>query len=472
MIDEIWKPYPKQERALTIYPTDAFEILFGGARGPGKTDAGIIWLLGTPIDEENHIYIDHPRYRALILRRDYNDLSDWIDRAQYLYRRYGALMVGNPAVIRWPSGAKFRLGHLKDKRSYEKYLGHEYQRVLIEELTQIGEEKHYINILGSVRSTIDALKPQIFNTTNPPGIGHLWVKNRFVDPAPFNTIFEGEDTRKRIYIPGTIDDNPALVKKDPGYILFLEGLKLSDPELYEAWRHGDWNVMAGQYFKTFRYNIHAVDPFEPRSDIPKFGGLDWGRAKPFCFLAAALEKVQYEMPDGDTDFFNRVWVYKELYDIEKDPFYWANKIKEIVKLNEFLSLRADPSIFHKKEDGSRSIANQFKDCDVILVPANNDRIGGWEAVKNWLSIAPDGLPYLMISKMCNNLIRTIPAQVHDETNAEDLDTEGEDHAVDALRYMLIHIKWIDAGIGTARRKFVRPTAPKHVHIVDLGKFVK
>src|SRR3990167_4623469 len=170
-MNEEWRPFPKQERALTLPASKVFEILFGGSRGPGKTDAGMVWLLGEEY-KPGKLYIHHPRYRALILRRSYDDLEDWLDRASYMYKRYGIKIAGKPAEIRWPSGAKFRLGHLKDKRSYEKYLGHEYQRELIEELTQIAREEYYTQILGSCRSTIEELKPQVFATTNPPGVGH------------------------------------------------------------------------------------------------------------------------------------------------------------------------------------------------------------------------------------------------------------------------------------------------------------
>ena len=470
-MSDVWKPFPKQERALTLPASEVKEILFGGARGPGKTDAGIVWLMGENISEDE-LYINHPRYRALVLRRDYDDLSDWIDRANWMYKRYGAEIVGRPAEVRWPSGAKFRLGYLKNK-SYEKYLGHEYHRILIEELTQIGEEKDYIRLLGSNRSTVDELQPQTFNTTNPPGIGHLWVKKRFVDPAPYNTVFEGEDGIRRIYIPATLEDNPILMEKDPEYVKYIESIQYTDPDLYRAWRYGDWDVMAGQYFKTFRRSLHVTKPFKPKKDMVRFGGIDWGRASPFCFLAGALQKVEYYDPEKQEVYnFNRVWVFNEIYGVEKNPHEWAEKIKDMVDLERFKEVRADPAMFHTQDDGSRSIAKQFNEMGVILREANNDRIGGWEVVKNWLSLAPDGLPYLVIGENCNNLVRTIPAQVHDENNIEDLDTDGEDHAVDALRYMLMHIKWINAGAGTVKRPGGKKKEKRFVGAVELDPFAK
>lgn len=101
-----------------------------------------------------------------------------------MYGKYGAVVVGTPAVIKFPSGAEIRMGHLKDRKSYEKYLGHEYQKIAIEELTTIPEERFYIEILGSCRSSIPELPAKIMSSTNPGNTGHMWVKQRFVDPVP------------------------------------------------------------------------------------------------------------------------------------------------------------------------------------------------------------------------------------------------------------------------------------------------
>ncbi|HEC65745.1 MAG TPA: hypothetical protein ENI23_10645 [bacterium] len=467
-----WKPFPKQQIALGI-ETDVFEILFGGARGPGKTDAGIIWLLGNNWNKKNpdDLYIHHPLYRALVLRRNYDDLVDWIDRAGQLYRRYGVKIVGQPAVVKWPSGAIFRLGHLNDRKSYEKYLGHGYHRMLIEELTQIANKTHYIKIQGSCRSTIPALVPQMFNTTNPPGAGHLWVKKRFVDPAPYGEIFTAEDGRKRVYIPGTVEDNPILMK-DENYILYLDGLERTDPDLYRAWRHGDWDVVAGQFFKMYRRQVHVTEPFKPRKELTKYGGVDWGRRSPFVFLAGAFENVEYLDNELNEYDFNRMWIYGEMQGTEKKPHEWANLMKKGVNLDEFKTIRADPKMFHRLDDGSRSIAKQFKEMDVQLLEGNNDRIAGWEVVKNWMSIAPDGLPYVLFSENCKYLIETLPGLMYDEEKLgeEDLLKCNIDHAADALRYMLIHVKWIDAHLGTVKRRQPKHLAPKHIGIVDTSGF--
>jgi len=143
-----WKPQDKQTIALARIED---EILYGGARGGGKTDAGQAWLLYD---------IDKPKYRALVIRKNADDLRDWVDRARQMFAGTGAIFTGNPPEIRFPKGGIIRTGHLKDENAYEKYQGHEYQRILIEELTHIPSEESYLKLVSSCRSTVDGLEYQ------------------------------------------------------------------------------------------------------------------------------------------------------------------------------------------------------------------------------------------------------------------------------------------------------------------------
>ena len=108
-----------------------------------------------------------PDARMLVIRRNADDLADWIDRAHKMYPY--AKITGKPATIRFPSGAIIRTGHLKDDQAYTKYQGHEYQRVLIEELTQIPSEESYLKLISSCRSTIEGIEAKIFFTSNQAG---------------------------------------------------------------------------------------------------------------------------------------------------------------------------------------------------------------------------------------------------------------------------------------------------------------
>lgn len=235
-----WKPQPRQEEALLVSPDDAFEVLYGGARGGGKTDAGQAWLT---YDNEN------PKLRELVVRRNADDLRDWIDRARSFYAGMGEV-VGSPAEVRFNSGAVVRTGHLKDENAYTKYQGHEYQRQLIEELTHIPSELHYLKLIASCRSTVPGLKPQVMANCNPDGPGFLWVKKRWgIEGTPTKPIWTTDAVTglKRVFIPARVDDNPTLMKNDPNYIKMLQGL----PDgIRESWLHGSWAdpIIPGAYY--------------------------------------------------------------------------------------------------------------------------------------------------------------------------------------------------------------------------------
>lgn len=464
-----WKPTEPQVKALQ---STCYETLYGGSRGGGKTDTGLVWLLKPYL-------LNNANVRALVIRKNSDDLADWIDRANRLYSRYGAVITGKPATIKFPSGYKIRTGHLKDDNAYTKYQGQEFQRMVIEELTQIAQETNYLKLLGSCRSTISGIDARIFATTNPGGVGHAWVKKRFIDPAPYGVRFASSDSgRSRVFIPARLEDNPHLTKNDPDYVKYLEGLKETDLELYKAWRLGDWDTFAGQFFREFRRGVHTVKPFQPKKELPVVGGLDWGRTEPFCFLGAVATTIKYygldrtnpESIDYKDYTFTRVFVFQEVYGTDKLPREWGEIIKQRINLDNLKWIECDNMIFNPQNDGSISIADQFYDYDkryrgklsmqahTQINENKSQRVNRAENVHKWLSFAPDGLPYLLIGENCQNLIRTLPELVHDEVNVEDVDQQGEDHSYDALAYMLKRIRWIDAKLGGVQRKgIVTPT---------------
>lgn len=444
-----WHPFPKQEIALE---RPEFEVMFGGSRGPGKTDTGLVWLIGEDYAPGRPL-ITHPRYRALVIRKNAEDLADWIDRAFRFYKGFGVDIAYKPAILRFPKyGSVIRTGHLKDEQSYTKYMGQEFPRMLIEELTQIPFEKRYLQLIASCRSTIPEIKPQVFATTNPGGLGHAWVKKRFVDPAPPMTPFRDPiSNRTRIFIPATVDDNPILAKLDPDYVKMLDALKDSDEELWKAWRLGSWDVFAGQYFREWRQDLHICNPFIPNKNNVIIGGMDWGRTAPFSFHLAEVSKIIY----NERSFY-RVKTFFEVYGTDKTPKEWWEAINKELKTyklepKDIAWVQADPAMFTKSLDNTISIADQFIKADNTfgykLKPASNDRLGGWTNYHTWLSLAPDKLPYYQVTSSCLNLIRTLPELVHDENKVEDVDSNGEDHAPDDQRYMLKKLKHIDGTAG-------------------------
>ncbi len=404
--------------------------MYGGARGGGKTDCGMAWLLRAT---------EFKDARMLVIRRNADDLADWVDRAHKMYPY--AKITGKPATIKFPSGAVIRCGHLKDESAYTKYQGHEYQRILIEELTQIPSEESYLKLVSSCRSTIKGLDPKIFCTANPGGKGHQWVKKRFIQGHKPKVAFKGKgENRYRMYIPATIDNNPTLMKNDPEYVNFLDTL----PEpLRSAWRHGDWDIFAGQYFTEWDTSKHIVDKEIAtqlgfgREYNKRYLGIDWGYANPFAC-------VWIEVTPN-----NRVFCYKELYGTEKHPSEWGQDILNMIGEEEIFMSLGDPSMWarnpmswnasHSPMYTDKSIAVALGAFVPNLVPANNSRVIGWRNMAQLMHHDKNTMPNFYILKdTCPNLTRTIPDMIRDDKNPEDIDTTLEDHICDALRYALTH----------------------------------
>lgn len=428
-----WTAHPGPQTEALRRPE--FEVLYGGARGGGKTDAGLAWLLR---------HIDNPRYRALIIRKNADDLSDWIDRARVMYQDTGATFAYRPAIITFPSGAIFRTGHLKDDNSYGKYLGHEYQRMVIEELTQIPTEELYLKLISSCRTTIPELEPRVFCTTNPGGIGHVWVKSRFVDVAsPGMPYVDKETGRTRIFIPAKVTDNPTLMTVDPAYLNFLDGLP---DQLRKAWRDGNWDIIAGQVFSEWSLLTHVVEPFTIEPQWPLWLAMDWGVNSPFS--------VGWYTRDYD----GHTYLIRELYmngiDFMKafgKPLTPKRLAIIILKMNEeyyrghdYDYCVCDPSMWNKtvlgenrgKPEGE-SIAEIMMSVGLKLIRADNDRINGLARYREALAIAPDRKPWYQVFSTCRDTIRTIPSLPYSLTKLEDVDTDAEDHCYDRDRYFFM-----------------------------------
>lgn len=422
-----WKPQSgKQTEALRFR---VFELLYGGARGGGKTAAGIAWL---------SIDIEHSKYRALVIRKNSDDLKDWVDKAKALYMPMGATVTGQSPEFRFPWGAVIRTGHLSDDKAYEKYQGQEFCRVLIEELTQIPTEDRYLKLISSCRSSIPELKARIFATTNPGGLGHAWVKKRFVDVIkPMQVYTDPVTGRGRVFIPATVDDNPILKEADPNYITFLNGLPTA---LRKAWRDGNWDVFAGQYFTEWDNTKHVCAPFKIPLSWFKFRSIDISGHSGYtsCHWYAINN-------DG------RVFVYREYYATGKD---YDEHSQTIYKLSldedgvqEDYRYTVIDNSANAKAGFSETPAEIYNRNGVVgLQWSSKDRVAGWTQVHHYLKWDEKGYPLLQIFSTCVNIIREIPLAQHDETHPEDISTKyiGNEHwdTLDDLRYFLITLREI------------------------------
>jgi hypothetical protein len=256
--------------------------------------------------------------------------------------------------------------------------------------------------------------------TNPGDIGHVWVNNMF-----------------RLH---DFDDNPYLAES---YIKSLDSLP---EELRKAFRAGDWNVFRGQFFSMWREQkngrpYHVIPHYEATVLDQLFASADWGYdPDPFAYHLHAVLKVS--MPNAS---FNRIITFAELYGTKKYPAEWAKDILplEARQPTKLYYRPIDPSAGNRqplssvKQGGGSSVIEEFEKNGVTFIPGNNDRKNGYQAQRNWLSEAPDGLPYWQITKACPNLIKQMPAAVFDDNNSFLTKEGGEDHAREAARYFLV-----------------------------------
>jgi hypothetical protein len=482
-----WSPYPgPQSVALSRLEK---EILFGGSRGGGKSELGIIWMAIPAIAKDGNGRWKHPYYRGLTVRRHADDLSSWVDRANQIYARMGAKMTGRPPYWRFPSGAVIRTGHLRDSEAYTKYQGHEYERMLIEELQLIPTEDLYEKLISSARSKRPELPAQIFSTANPGSVGHQWVRSRFVKVfgqdgkliVPGTPFKDPKNGHWRIYIPATIDSNPALFENDPGYVAYLEGLPHA---LKMAWRYGDWDSFVGQFLPEFRPNgpmagdplwaNHVITPdmVDLKPWYHRFGSGDWGYDHPSAFHWYAQE------PNGT------VHVTRELYVRQLGPVELGVRIaKESaadLSVQPHLTIALDPSAWRRVDDGKTIAQRIAQGIDealgkgtafllgagdqplnpnqtmqtgrpiIVLRQADNNKAAGWSTVREYLRFnhlfpsehLEEALPKLQIHTTCPRLIDGLSVLVFSETKFEEpeemdaVNGEGGDDAAQSLRYGL------------------------------------
>jgi hypothetical protein len=243
--------------------SDAREIALGGGRGSAKTHVGFGFILKgndvpNPTDPVDISYINSPDYRFLVLRETSVDLDDWFDRAVAIYSHYGVKPNYTEKTLEFPSGAMGICGHMQDQNAYRKYQGKQYQRIILEEATQIAEEKLISRILLSLRSPKNKkLKPQVMFTANPDGPGITWFKARFINlnhrdgrPTKPGEKWTGAGPKlSRCFVKSTVYDNPYLLANDPAYVADLENLP---PGERERWLEGDFDAIEGQFFTEFR----------------------------------------------------------------------------------------------------------------------------------------------------------------------------------------------------------------------------
>jgi len=315
-----------------------------------------------------------------------------------------------------------------------------------------------------VRPTLIDSKADCWFISTPNGLNH------------FKDLYDTEhhDWKSFHY---TTYDNPYL---DPVEINEAR-TKMSEEQFAQEFL-GEFMQMAGIFFREFKRETHVINPFIPTKGSTIVGGLDWGYLDPFCISFDEVTKVIYNGVE-----FYRTRTFLEMYESGKTQKEWAVDIKNKLKffnltLDDIGWIRADTQLFNKLSDShTKSMASLFYDVDEryrnLLKPADKDRIAGWGIFRNWLSIAPDGLPYYQITDNCKNGIRELQGAYRDENLVEDISSDCADHFLDQQRYKLRSIKWIDAKVGGITHKQDTKQLPTlvvtpsgKIETIDINKF--
>ena len=482
-----WTPLPGPQTLacrLAMFTPKYREILFGGARGPGKTEWSIIVMAER---------IGNPHYQGLVLRKNADDLTDYCVRCEEMYQYASVVVRRNPMVLRFgrnalqAKGAMIRGGHLHDKTSFIKYQGQQFSRIAIEELTQIPSELLYKQIMSSCRSVHPELNPQMILTANPGGVGMGWVKKRFVEPIDvnqdefdrtttedgevymesdrvkwwqhrysweadsgakkitvWNEIYDKVEETWRVFVPATIDDNPILTENDPEYVKMLEGLKTTDEALYNAWRHGDWSVFAGQVFTEFDRTKHVINNFadigtttEEFEEAVKIISMDWGYSDDTAIYFTALI-------DG------RPVTYKEMVGNQKLASDWGVEIYAYLETSD---QRIDYFVYPSDmEDNKNGKSSPIDDIVAILnqlppdkqpIMKKMSREAGSRAIRQHVThkyLRAD--PCAKIFKSCKFLINALPALVYDETRKEEIDVETDHDLTNPYDGWSYGLRWL------------------------------
>lgn len=272
----LWRPNPGPQTAFLA--SSAYEALYGGAAGGGKSDSLLFGALRQ---------IHHPSYRALILRRTFPELRELMDRALEHFGAVGGVWNASEKRWRFPSGATVEFGYCQTYADVQQYQGQSFQFIGFDELGQVAEERIWTYLMSRNRPGDAGLTMHMRATANPGGAGHHWIKARFIDVCLPNGTMTAVPmigtprTTSRAYFRALLADNPVLMANDPGYADRLRHL----PELEYRWlAEGDWSAGGGLAFPELaQKDRYFIQPLAIPSYWTLWGGFDWGYQHPFSF---------------------------------------------------------------------------------------------------------------------------------------------------------------------------------------------
>ena len=390
---------------------------YGGARGGGKSH----WLLAQMGADDCQRM---KGLKCLLLRKvGKANMENFEDLRRRLFLTLKHEFSAYRGVLTFKNGSRIVAGHYQAEKDIDNYLGLEYDVIGIEEATTLSHRKHQ-DITTCCRTSKANWRPRIYSTTNPGGIGHAWYRAKFI--VPFHEGVE-RDTR---FIPARVTDNQFCNAEYTKVLANLTGWQK------RAWFDGDWDIAAGQFFTTFRRDVHVIEQFDVTRAREWFAALDYG----FTHYTVVLL--------GCTDGDGNVFIVDEHAQRLCLPQRHNNAVLAMLTRHNLVvadlkRIVAGSDVFSRQSDGT-TVAGQYANLGLRLQPANMDRVNGWAEILQRLGDVDNGIrPTLFIHRRCARLVETLPALQHDPNRPEDVlkvdadeDGIGGDDAADCLRYLL------------------------------------
>lgn len=409
------KPQPKQVEFLTA---TGMYVCYGGSRGGGKS-----WAIQF---KSNTLCENYPGIKILILRRTMGELRDnHIRPMQRILHGY-AKYKDKEKIMTFPNGSFIRFGYCDREGDVEQYQGQEYDVIFMDEGTHFTEYQ-FKCLTACLRGDAEKFPKRFYITCNPGGVGHAWVKRLFIDKQ----YHPGEKPEDYQFIKATLFDNQYLMTHDK---LYLDRLKSLPEDQRNAWLYGEWDSFSGQFFPEFKEDIHVIKPLDSLPPNCNYYYVqDYGRD----MLAGLWIAVDPQ---------NNAYVYREIYETGLVTSIAAREVlkRESDGETKTISIRLmPPDLWGTDKTNGISPAEIFSNFGLYFMKADNSRVNGWMAVREWLypfEIEQDGkqikISRLRIYSTCKNLIRSLSLLQYSDSKKNDAATEPHEltHATDALRY--------------------------------------
>lgn len=407
--------------------SEAFETLFGGAAGGGKSYGQLVDAL---------LYaLKYPKSKQIIFRSTFSDLEKSLIRVSLnLYPLTIAKYNDSKHTWKFNNGSIIDFGYIQYEKDVYQYQSAEYDVIRFDELTHFTEYM-YTYMISRCRGA-NSYPKRIKSSTNPGGIGHTWVKDRFIDIGEPNVIhtckLETGENVTRIFIPSLVTDNKFMLDYDPDYIKRLDALPEKERN---ALKYGDWDIYDGMFFPEFKRRIHVIEPFVIPNHWNRYIAMDYGLDM-FAVLFFAI------------DTKGKTYVYNEIHKSNLIVSEARQVLKSVMRQYKYKYIYAPPDLWNRNRDTGKSTAELFYEGGIELAKASNNRISGWLNVKEWLKVRKirneqTGELYedsdLKIFNNCINLIKYLPQLQRDEKDPNDVATEPHEptHITDALRYFCV-----------------------------------